>query len=172
MNICQIIKSDTANGPGMRLSLFVSGCTRHCPGCFNSETWDFGYGIPWTKELQKAVLDELGKDHYQGISILGGEPFEVQNQEELMEFIWKVGVGLPFKDIWVYTGYNYEDLLPCGRQHTKCTDEILKNIDVLVDGSFVEARKDPSLAFRGSENQRIIDMQRTRDSGVVTLYCK
>lgn len=166
-----IKKTDCANGPGIRISLFVSGCRNHCKGCFQPETWDFCYGKPYTKETEEEILKELILPYYQGLTILGGEPFEEENQKEVKNLILRVKSELPDKDIWVYTGYTFDkDLISEGRKHTVDTDEILNNIDVLVDGRFEESRKNLSLNFRGSENQRIIDMRETRHTGKLCLH--
>ena len=147
MNYGKIKKVDIANGPGVRVSLFVSGCRNHCPGCFNPETWDFGYGEPFTKTTEKEIMKALRPSWIQGLSILGGEPMEPENQKALLPLLRRIRVMQPDKDVWLYTGYRYEDIADA---------EILTWIDVLVDGPYVEAEKDISLAFRGSRNQRII----------------
>ncbi len=170
MYLAEMITADDANGPGIRVSIFVSGCTNHCPGCFQPETWDFHYGVPYDEAMEERILKELEKPYYAGLTILGGEPFEPQNQEELVKLIRKVRKKFPNRTIWMYTGFVYEfDLIPgCGK-HTDVTDEILDNIDVLVDGRFVLEKKNLMLRFRGSENQRIIDMKRTRELKSVVL---
>ena len=150
MNYCGIKKTDIANGPGVRVSLFVSGCRNHCPGCFNPETWDFGYGEPFTKKTEKEIIKALRPSWIQGLSILGGDPIEPENQKALLPFLKRVHLMCPDKDVWIYTGYRYEQVADA---------EILKWADVLVDGPFVEAEKDISLAFRGSRNQRIIHLR-------------
>ena len=170
MNVCDILTADHANGPGMRVSVFVSGCRNHCVGCFNPETWDFSYGKEYTPFMTQAIINELKKPEYQGLTILGGEPFEPENQHGLIDLIRSVKQELPKKDIWMYTGYSYEDLLPGGIRHTDVTDEILDTIDVLVDGRFLLDEKDITLRFRGSKNQRLIDMKRTRPEGQVVLW--
>ncbi|MCR5754683.1 MAG: anaerobic ribonucleoside-triphosphate reductase activating protein [Acetatifactor sp.] len=171
MHIGQIITTDCANGTGIRLSLFVSGCTNHCKGCFQPETWDFHYGRPYTQEIEDELLAELKKEYYDGITILGGEPFEPQNQAELVNLIRRIKKEQPAKTIWMYTGFVYDkDLVPLGKRYIDETDEILDNIDVLVDGPFVEEQKNMKLPFRGSENQRIIDMQKTRQTKTVVLH--
>ena len=163
MNYGQIFTADGANGVGMRVSLFVSGCTNQCKGCFQPETWDFSYGRPYTQETEDFLIQEVSKSYYRGLTILGGEPFEVDNQRELVKLIRRMKKECPSKDIWMYTGFVYEkDLLPGGRRYTEVTDEILDSISVLVDGRFVEELKNLSLLFRGSSNQRIIDMKKTR----------
>ena len=170
MYIGEIITADSANGTGIRVSLFVSGCTNHCKGCFQPETWDFEYGRPYTKEIEDSLMDELAKSYYTGLTILGGEPFEPSNQRELVKLIRRVRAELPGKDIWMFTGFTYDkDLIPGGCRYIECTDEILDSIDILVDGRFVEELKNISLVFRGSENQRIIDMKPTRAGGKTVL---
>ena len=165
----QITRADSANGVGMRVSLFVSGCTNHCKGCFQPQTWDFSFGSPYTKETEDELVKELQRPFYSGITILGGEPFEPENQRELVKLIRRIRRELPTRTIWMYTGNVYEDMLPGGKRHIEVTDEILDNIDVLVDGPFVEEKKNIGLNFRGSENQRIIDMKATRKEGHVVL---
>lgn len=170
MNYGQIITVDSANGPGIRLSLFVSGCTNHCKGCFQPQTWDFEYGDPYTEETEAFIMGELAKPYYRGITILGGEPFEPCNQAELVKLIRKVKTEYPKKDIWMFTGFTYEkDLVPGGCRYTPWTDEIMENISVLVDGRFEEEKRDMRLKFRGSSNQRIINMPETLMGGGVIL---
>jgi len=170
MNYGAIKKTDVSNGIGVRVSLFVSGCTHHCKGCFNEETWDFAFGTAFTEQTEEELIKALSYDHIQGLSLLGGEPFEKQNQRILLPFIKKVKKLYPQKDIWCYTGYTLEkDLLQESRAYCECTKEMLQNIDVLVDGEFVEERKDISLQFRGSSNQRIIDVKRTLQEGELQL---
>lgn len=171
MHYGAIHTADIANGPGMRVSLFVSGCTNHCKGCFQPETWNFCYGTPYTKETENMIIKELSKDYYQGITLLGGEPFEPENQRELVHLAKRIKQELPSKDIWAYTGFTYEtDLLPQGRKYCEITDELLSYIDVLVDGKFDETLKDVRLKFRGSSNQRLINLKETRKQNkVITL---
>ena len=170
MNIGQIIKCDVANGPGIRLSLFVSGCTNHCKGCFQPQTWDFAYGIPYDNNTQQEIITELKRPFYDGITILGGEPFEPANQEVLVTLIRRIRSELPGKTIWMYTGFIYDkDLIPGCRRYTAAYDQILDNIDILVDGSYVEELRNITLKFRGSENQRILDMKKTIAAGKITL---
>ncbi|MBQ9633311.1 MAG: anaerobic ribonucleoside-triphosphate reductase activating protein [Lachnospiraceae bacterium] len=165
-----IKKMDIADGPGVRVTLFVSGCTNHCEGCFQPETWDFDYGVEYTPEIEEQIMTELAKSHYHGLTILGGEPFEPSNQEVIVTLIRRVREELPDKTIWIYTGFLYDrDLCPGGRRYTEHTDEILDSIDTLVDGRFELAKKNIMLRFRGSENQRIIDMKETRAAGEVVL---
>jgi anaerobic ribonucleoside-triphosphate reductase activating protein len=170
MHFGQIFTADAANGLGIRVSLFVSGCTNRCKGCFQPETWDFSYGEPYTGETEDFLIKELSMDYYDGLTILGGEPFEPSNQEVLIGLIRRVKKELPAKNIWMYTGFTYEkDLVPGGCRYTAVTDEILDSVDILVDGRFEEDKKNIMLKFRGSENQRIIDMPATRQSGAVVL---
>ncbi|MCH5290277.1 MAG: anaerobic ribonucleoside-triphosphate reductase activating protein [Treponema sp.] len=158
MNYGEIKKLDIANGDGVRVSLFVSGCRIHCAGCFNAQTWDFCYGKPFTKKTVSELLTLLSPKHISGLTVLGGEPFEPENQKALLPFLRTVRQTYPQKTIWCFTGYVYEkDLLPAdGKRHTEHTDELLSLIDVLVDGPFIQEQKDVSLQFRGSRNQRII----------------
>lgn len=158
MNYGEIKKTDIANGEGVRVSLFVSGCNIHCKGCFNSMTWDFEYGKKFTVETEEEILDALSKDFISGLTVLGGEPFEECNQRVLAPFLQRVKSVYPEKNIWCYSGYIYEkDILPeSGKRHFEHTDEMLKCIDVLVDGPFIEEQKDIYLTFRGSRNQRIL----------------
>lgn len=170
MHYGKIVFADCANGLGIRVTLFVSGCTNHCKGCFQPETWDFGYGRPYTKETEDCIIKELSKTHYTGLTILGGEPFEPSNQEVIVNLIRRVKKEVPAKDIWVYTGFVYEkDLVRGGKKHRSATDQILDLIDILVDGPFIEEQKDISLRFRGSRNQRIIDMKATRRGEEIVL---
>ena len=171
LNYGNIKKTDIANGIGIRVSLFVSGCTRHCKNCFNSETWDFNYGNPFTKETEDEIIESLSKSYINGLTMLGGEPFEVRNQREILPFIKRIRKKLPNKTIWFYTGCTLEnELQKEGYWRCKVTDELLANIDVLVDGPFIENLYDISLCFRGSSNQRIIDMKKTLESGNVVLW--
>ena len=150
MNYAEIKKVDIANGPGVRVSLFVSGCRNHCKGCFNPETWDFDYGRPFTRETEDEIIEALRPSWIQGLSILGGEPTEEENAAVLIPFLKRVRAALPNKDIWLYSGYTYEVLRD---------KEILTLADVLVDGPFLLEQKDAGLAFRGSRNQQIIDLR-------------
>ena len=139
MNFAAIKKHDIANGVGVRVSLFVSGCTHRCKGCFNAEAWDFAYGQPFTEEAQRDVLAAVGKDYIAGLSLLGGEPFEPQNQRALLPLLRAFRARVPQKTVWCYTGYTLDaDLVPGGRAYCEATDEMLAGIDVLVDGEFVE----------------------------------
>lgn len=160
----------TENGPGVRVSLFVSGCRNHCPGCFQPETWDFKHGKEFTKETEEEILAELRPGYVSGLTLLGGDPFEPENQEDLIDLVRRVKEKYPKKTIWAYTGYLLEtDLSPGGKKYTLFTEELLAAVDVLVDGPFIEAQKNLMLAYRGSENQRIILMNETRSGGKVVL---
>ena len=171
MNYCGIKKCDIANGKGVRVSLFVSGCTHHCKGCFQPETWDFDYGDAFTVEVEQELLEAMSPDYIHGITILGGEPFEPENQRVLIGFIKKVKEVYPNKDIWCYTGYLLDDeLLKPSRARCEVTEEMLSYIDVLVDGEFQLEKKNISLKFCGSENQRLIDVKVTLKSGEITLW--
>ena len=171
MNYGEIKNYDIANGEGVRVSLFVSGCTHHCKNCFNPETWSFEYGKPFTKETEDYIIECLSPDYIDGLSLLGGEPFEPQNQEALLPFLRRVKSELPNKNIWCYTGYLFDkELLSESRARCEFTDEMLSLIDVLVDGEFVQALYDISLAFRGSSNQRIIDVQKSLETGEIKLH--
>ena len=157
-----IKKFDIADGEGVRVSLFVSGCTNHCKNCFQPETWDFKYGNPYTEETEQEILDALNSPNIQGLTLLGGEPFEPENQRELVKLLRRVKTELPAKDIWCYTGFVYDkDLVEDGRKHCEVTDEMLSYLDVLVDGPFIEEKKDIRLRFRGSSNQRVLNMKET-----------
>lgn len=170
MNYCALKTVDCVNGPGVRVSLFVSGCTNRCKGCFQPETWDFDYGKPWTEEQMEFLLNELKRPCYDGLTILGGEPFELCNQAEVVKILRRVKQELPKLNLWMYTGFTYDkDLISGGCRYTKDTDEILGYIDVLVDGKFILERRDIRLTYKGSDNQRVIDMQSTREKGCVCL---
>lgn len=157
----ELKKCDIANGPGVRVSLFVSGCRNCCPGCFNKETWDFQYGEPYTQETEAEILKLLEPDYIEGFSLLGGEPFEPENQEVLEDLLRKIKTKYPEKTIWCYTGYLYDqDLKPGGKVFTDHTEGMLSCIDTLVDGRFIEEEKDITLRFRGSRNQRILDLKK------------
>jgi len=171
MNYAQIFQCDIANGPGCRTSLFVSGCTHHCPGCFNEIAWDFNYGKPFTKAIEDQLILESQPPYIDGFTFLGGEPMEVANQSALLPFMERIRKELPEKTIWVYSGYTYEELTDPSnsRCHGEDTDRILVLADILVDGRFVQAKKDITLRFRGSSNQRVIDLKETRKSGRIIL---
>ena len=171
MNYGEIKKTDIANGEGVRVSLFVSGCTHHCEGCFNPETWNFCYGKEFTSETEKELLNALSPDFINGLTLLGGEPFETQNQRAIAPFLKKVREQFPNKNIWCYTGYLFdEELLKDSRARCEVTDEMLSMIDVLVDGEFKQELKNITLRFRGSENQRIIDVKKSLQTGETVLY--
>lgn len=161
---------DIANGIGVRITLFVSGCTNHCKNCFQPQTWDFDFGEPFTEETEEKLLEMLKPDYINGLTLLGGEPMEPQNQRALVPFLKRVREAYPNKNIWCFTGFTYEVLKTDG-SHPRCevTDEMLSLIDVLVDGRYVDELKDLTLQFRGSSNQRLIDMIKTRENGEVTL---
>ena len=159
MNFAAIKWADVANGPGVRVSLFVSGCTHRCPGCFNEEAWEFGYGQPFTEAQGDKILAALVPAHIKGLSLLGGEPFEPDNQRALLPFLRRVKEACPDKEVWCYSGYTLDgELWRDSRARCQYTDEMLSLIDVLVDGPFVEAKKDLNLRFRGSSNQRILNV--------------
>lgn len=171
MNYGTIKKCDVANGPGVRVSLFVSGCTHHCKGCFNPETWDFSYGKEFSDETVDEILRLMTPDYIKGFSLLGGEPFEPQNQPEITKLLQKVRLNFPQKTVWCYSGYTIDkDILnPDSRIRTEYTDEMIGYIDVLVDGEFVEEKKNLNLKFRGSENQRLIDVKETLKEKKIVL---
>lgn len=150
MNYAKIFICDIANGPGCRTSLFVSGCRRHCKGCHNEQAWDFGYGQPYTQETKNDILSSLNHDYVQGLSVLGGEPFEPENEPYLIDLVKAVKTLMPDKDIWVWSGYKYEEI----KNHS-----LLEYCDFLVDGPYVEEQRDITLLFRGSRNQRIINLK-------------
>jgi len=162
-----IKEKDIANGPGVRTTLFVSGCRNHCKGCFQPQTWDFCCGQPFTEETENLILKSLEPSYVQGLTLLGGDPFEEENQEGLINLLRKVHQLFPNKDIWAFTGYLIDDLMPGHRKHTKYTDEILTYLDVLVDGPFIEEQKNLLLKFRGSENQRLINMKHFLETGEI-----
>ncbi len=165
MNYATIKFYDVANGTGVRVSLFVSGCRHHCKGCFNAETWDFAYGEPYTQEIEDSIIEGLKPDYITGLSLLGGEPFEPENQPALTALLRRVKTELPEKTIWCYTGYTYgTDLAEGGSVFTDVTKEMLSYIDILVDGEFIEEQRDLMLRFRGSRNQRIL----TLENGICT----
>lgn len=165
MNIAGIKSVDIANGVGVRVSLFVSGCTHHCKGCFNPDTWDFAYGEPYSQETEDKLIEMLRPDYIRGLTLLGGEPFEPSNQEVLIGLLRRVRTELPQKDIWSYSGYTFEELTGESRARCAFTDEMLSMIDVLVDGEFVLAQRSLMLRFRGSENQRLLDLPKSLKAG-------
>ncbi len=171
MKYATIKPHDVANGPGVRVSLFVSGCTHHCKGCFNPETWDFAYGEPFTPEVEDRILDALSPWYIKGLSLLGGEPFEPANQAALLPFLRRVKERYPDKTIWCYTGYDYEADLLSGRLcEWELTHAILSLLDVLVDGEFQLEKKDLRLRFRGSSNQRVIDVPASLSADQIVLW--
>lgn len=173
MNYADIKRYDVANGPGVRVSVFVSGCTHRCPGCFNEEAWDFNFGKPFTQETIDYIIDLLKPDFYKGITFLGGEPLEHVNQQGLLPLARKIREVYPEKSIWCFTGYDFEkDVLGRMINEWSETKELLSYIDVLVDGEFIEAQKDLSLVFKGSANQRHILVQESMKSGSLVLWEK
>lgn len=166
----EIKNCDIANGEGVRVTLFVSGCTNHCKNCFQPQTWDFNYGKPFTEETEAELFRLLSPRYIRGLTLLGGEPFEPENQRALLPFLRKLRRELPEKTVWAFTGFTWEELHTEG-SHPRCevTDELLSLIDVLVDGRYVEELKDIGLRFRGSSNQRLLDLNATRASGKLTL---
>lgn len=170
MRYGSIKKCDIANGIGVRTVLFVSGCTHHCKGCFQPETWDFSYGEPYTEATEKEIVDSLRPSYVNGLTLLGGEPFEPQNQRVLVGLLRRVRKELPEKTIWSFSGYTWEELTGESRARCEVTDEMLSMLDVLVDGEFVEEKRNISLRFRGSENQRLIDVPKTRAAGRIVLW--
>ena len=168
MHYAEIRRVDVANGPGVRVSLFVSGCTHRCPGCFNPETWDFQFGAPFGEEQIQTILNYLRPAHIQGLSLLGGEPLHPDNQQAVLELVGRVRQELPEKDIWCYTGYLFEGLRDGSiGDHSR---SLLEQLDILVDGPFVMEQKKLSLRFRGSENQRIIRVKDSLSSGEIVLW--
>ena len=171
MHVGEVMTADVANGEGMRVSVFVSGCRNHCKGCFQPQTWDFNYGREYTPEIEQFIIDELSKSYYDGITILGGDPMEPENQEPVLQLLRRIKKELPDKNVWAYTGYVYDrDLVPGGKRFVDgVTRELLESIDILIDGRFVEELKNLMLNFRGSGNQRIIKMKETLETGQVVL---
>lgn len=170
MHYANIKPLDIADGEGVRVSLFVSGCRNHCEGCFQPETWCFTYGQPYTEATEQRLIDALSPDYVDGLTLLGGEPFEPENQRVLTGLIERVRAACPKKTIWAYSGYTIEEMLSDRHPHCECTRQMLEGIDVLVDGRFELALKDISLVFRGSSNQRIIDVRRTLREGKIVKY--
>ncbi|MCR5702392.1 MAG: anaerobic ribonucleoside-triphosphate reductase activating protein [Lachnospiraceae bacterium] len=171
MNYATIKKYDVADGPGVRVSLFVSGCTHHCPGCFNPETWDFEYGKPFDSDVINEILEALQPSYIKGFTLLGGEPFEYKNQLGVLPLLKEIKDRYPTKDIWCYTGYDFEkDLLGDMAKKWSETYEMLSCIDILVDGEFMQDKKNLSLRFRGSSNQRIIRVPESLEAGKVILW--
>ena len=171
MNYGAIKKTDIANGVGVRVTLFVSGCRNHCPGCFQPETWDFTYGKHFDEETMQEILKAMEPAYITGFTMLGGEPFEPENQPEVCRILTRIRHAYPQKGLWSYTGYTLDkDLVPGGAKYTEDTDKILSLLDVVVDGRFEENQKDVALLFRGSRNQRIIDMRQTIKAGSIVLW--
>ena len=170
MYVAEIKKFDIANGLGVRVSVFVSGCRHRCPGCFNEMAWEFDYGKEYTADIENEIIDALRPDYIEGLSLLGGEPFEPENQPALLGLLRRVRKELPAKNVWVYSGFTLEELLGESRARTEHTDEMLSLIDVLVDGRFIYAEKDITLRFRGSRNQRILDVPATLKAGRPVLW--
>ena len=171
MNYATIKNCDTANGPGVRVSLFVSGCTHRCPGCFNEVAWDFHYGAPFTQETADQILAMLRPSHIRGLTLLGGEPFDPRNQPEIVAFLRQVKAAYPEKSIWAFSGYLFDRDILSGRLGPwEITKEYLSYLDVLVDGPFIQEKKNLSLRFRGSENQRIIDVPKSLETGEIVLW--
>ena len=173
MNYCAIKKNDIANGEGIRTTLFVSGCRNRCEGCFQKETWDFNYGEPFDKAAAEKIFKTFENPVLKGLTLLGGEPMEPENQIGLLPFLSEFKKRFPDKTVWLYTGNLYEELIGALGEHPKhldITEKLLSFVDVLVDGRYIEAKKRLGLKFRGSENQRIIDMNKTRKEGKIVLW--
>ena len=171
MHYATIKNNDIANGPGVRVSLFVSGCTHRCPGCFNEEAWDFQYGEPFTQDTIDYILGLLAAPHIKGLTLLGGEPFEPQNQPEVVNLLRQVKETYPEKSVWAFSGYLFDqDILSGNLGAWEITDEFLSYLDVLVDGPFIAAKKDLTLRFRGSSNQRLIDVPASRKENKIVLW--
>ena len=171
MNYATIKNCDIANGPGVRVSLFVSGCTHHCKGCFNEVAWDFQYGEPFTQKTIEEILRLLKPDYIKGLTLLGGEPFEPENQPAILDLLRQVKQTYPDKSIWAFSGYLFDKEILSGKLGPwEVTQEYISYLDVLVDGRFVNSLKNISLRFRGSSNQRVIDMNETRKTGKIVLY--
>ena len=172
MHYGELKTCDIANGTGVRVTLFVSGCTNRCPGCFQPQTWDFCYGKPYTDETEAQIFAELDKSYVDGLTLLGGEPFEPANQPTLTALLRRVKKRYPTKSVWCFTGFRLEEELQAEGSYprTACTDEMLSHIDILVDGRFMQEFKDISLQFRGSRNQRIIDLNKTRKNGEIVIW--
>lgn len=169
MNYSNIKFNDIANGEGIRTSLFVSGCTHHCKNCFNKETWDFNYGKIFDEAVQNKIIESLKPNYINGLTLLGGEPMEPANQKGLIDFVKRVKASYPNKTVWCYSGYTWEQLTSPSRAFCPWTKELLNQIDILVDGEFVEEKKDITLRFKGSSNQRIIDVQKSLKTNQVVL---
>lgn len=174
MNWAEIKTNDIANGEGVRTSLFVSGCRHHCKNCFNSMTWDFSYGNLFTEETMEQIFESVDHDWINGISLLGGEPFEPENQKVLVPFLVMFRERFPDKNVWCYTGFTMEQILgstePKSRAATDISKEMLSLIDILVDGPYIEDLHSITLKFRGSSNQRVIDIKKTAKEKKIVLY--
>lgn len=173
MNYAKIRKCDVANGPGVRVSLFVSGCNHHCKNCFNRDAWDFNYGNEFTEKQEEQIIEDLKPEYITGLSLLGGEPFEQANQEGLAPLVKKVKQTYPDKKIWCYTGFTFDKQIlgqMVQEENRDTTKQMLENIDYIVDGRFVEELKDPKLQFRGSSNQRIIDVKKSLEENDIVLW--
>ena len=170
MNYGEIKKADIANGVGVRVSLFVSGCLHRCPDCFNSMTWDFDYGKEFTNDTENEIMGLLLRPYIRGITLIGGEPMEVPNQRRLVKLLRRIRSELPQKDVWCYSGFTFEELTGNSRARCEVTDEMLSLIDVLVDGRFEKDKRNISLRFRGSDNQRIIDLKQTLKTGEIVIW--
>ena len=171
MNYATIKNCDIANGPGVRVSLFVSGCTHHCKGCFNEVAWDFNYGEPFTQKTVDSIINMLAPDYVKGITLLGGEPFEPQNQPVILDLLRQIKQIYPNKSVWAFSGYLFDKEILSGKLGPwKITREYLSYVDVLVDGRFIIEKKDLSLRFRGSSNQRIIDVPASLKKGEIVLW--
>ncbi len=172
MNVAEIKTNDIANGEGVRTSLFVSGCRHHCPDCFNEIAWDFSYGKPWSEETEQEILDSMAPPWIAGLSLLGGEPFEPENQKELLKLLKDFKNRYPQKNVWCYSGFTFEEITgkKASRAFTDISVEMLKYIDILVDGKFNKELKNMMLKFRGSENQRVIDVKKTLECSEIVLY--
>lgn len=169
MNYATIKKNDIANGPGVRVSLFVSGCRHRCPGCFNREAWDFNYGAPFTRDVENDIIAAAKPSYVTGLTLLGGEPFEPENQAPLVSFVKRFREENPTKTVWCYTGFLFEDIIAGKVGDPVTAAELLSLIDTLVDGRFVAELKDLSLMFRGSSNQRILDVCRSKKEGKAVI---
>ena len=168
MNYADIKKIDVANGEGVRVSVFVSGCNHHCKGCFNECAWDFNYGKEFSEKEEQQIIDYMNHDYISGLSLLGGEPLEPRNQEGLLPLVKKVKEKFPNKDIWCYTGFDFEkDVVEKMAKNNETTRELLKYIDIIVDGKFEEDKKDLKLQFRGSSNQKIVDVKKSLQTGKI-----
>lgn len=173
MNYAKIRKCDVANGPGVRVSLFVSGCNHHCKNCFNKEAWDFEYGNKFTEKEEQQIIEDLKPDYINGLSLLGGEPFEENNQAELAKLTTKVKQAYPNKKIWCYTGYTFDKQIlgqMINEENKESAKQMLDNIDYIVDGRFVDELRDPKLQFRGSSNQRIIDVKKSLKQNEIVMW--